>query len=94
MLGKSASPNIFLPPSFYEALDSTIRNVFWGLSWWLSGKESTCQCRRHGFDLWSRKIPRAAEQLSLCATTIEPVLWNPGSMTTKAQAPQQEKPPK
>ena len=27
---------------------------------WLSGKESTCQCRRHrrcGFDLWDGKIP-------------------------------------
>ena len=24
---------------------------------WFSGKESTCQCRRHGFDLWSRKDP-------------------------------------
>ena len=22
-----------------------------------SGKESTCQCRRHGFDPWIRKIP-------------------------------------
>ena len=22
-----------------------------------SGKESTCQCRRHGFDSWVRKIP-------------------------------------
>jgi len=21
-----------------------------GLLWWLSGKESACQCRRHGFD--------------------------------------------
>ena len=20
------------------------------LPWWLSGKESSCQCRRHGFD--------------------------------------------
>ena len=26
------------------------------LAWWLSGKESPCQCRRHWFDLWSRKI--------------------------------------
>ena len=25
--------------------------------WWLSGKESTCQCRRCGFNPWSRKIP-------------------------------------
>ena len=23
-----------------------------GLPWWLSGKESACQCRRHGFDPW------------------------------------------
>ena len=27
------------------------------LPWWLSGKESTCQCRRCGFDPWLRKIP-------------------------------------
>ena len=24
---------------------------------WLSGKESTCQCRRFGFDPWIRTIP-------------------------------------
>ena len=29
----------------------------WWLPWWLSGKESACQCRRHRFDLWVRKIP-------------------------------------
>ena len=28
-----------------------------GLAWRLSGKESTCQCRRHGLDSWVRKIP-------------------------------------
>ena len=28
-----------------------------GLPWWLSGKESTCQCRRNGLDPWVRKIP-------------------------------------
>ena len=27
-----------------------------GLPWWLGGKESTCQCRRHGLDPWVRKI--------------------------------------
>ena len=37
-------------------------------------KESACQCRGHAFDPWSGKIPHAAEQLSLCATTTEPVL--------------------
>ena len=28
-----------------------------GLSWWLSGKESACHCRKHKFDSWVRKIP-------------------------------------
>ena len=45
-----------------------------GLPWWLSGKESICQCRRCKFDPWSGKIPHAWEQLRLCATAIEPVL--------------------
>ena len=35
-----------------------------GLPWWLSGKESTCQSRRHGFDPCSGKIPHATGQLS------------------------------
>ena len=30
-----------------------------------------CQCRGHGFEPWSGKIPHAAEQLSPCATTTE-----------------------
>ena len=32
----------------------------WGLPWWLSGKESTCQCKRCSrcrLDSWIRKIP-------------------------------------
>ena len=28
-----------------------------GCPWWLSGKESACQCRSHGFDPWVGKIP-------------------------------------
>ena len=27
------------------------------LPWWLSGKESTCQCRRLGLNPWVGKIP-------------------------------------
>ena len=27
------------------------------IPWWLGGKESTCQCRRCGFDCWVGKIP-------------------------------------
>ena len=28
-----------------------------GLPWWLSGKESACQCMRHGFHSWVGKTP-------------------------------------
>jgi len=31
------------------------------LSWWLSGKESACQCRRYGFDPWVGKTPLEKE---------------------------------
>ena len=34
-----------------------------GLPWWRSGWESACQCRGHGFEPWSGRIPHAAEQL-------------------------------
>ena len=27
------------------------------LPWWLSNRESVCQCRRHGLDSWVRRIP-------------------------------------
>ncbi|CAN0549723.1 unnamed protein product [Rangifer tarandus platyrhynchus] len=54
------------------------------------GKES-CQCRRHEFNSWSRKIPRASEELSPYTTIIEPCstawgpqLLNPRSATTAA----------
>ena len=38
-----------------------------GLPWWLNGKESSCQCRRHGFHPWVGKIPwrRAWQPISV-----------------------------
>ena len=53
-----------------------------GTPWWFSGKDFAFQCKRHQYDPWSRKIPHAAEQQSLCAPTLEPVLWSPGTTTT------------
>ena len=32
-------------------------NLLSGLLQWLSDKESACQCRKHGFSPWARKIP-------------------------------------
>ena len=51
-----------------------IQDILLGLPWLLNGKESACQRRRHGFNPWSGRIPRVAEQLSPCARPIEPVL--------------------
>ena len=69
-----------------------------GLPWWLSGKESACQCIRHEFDPWSRKIPCATKQLSPRAPATEPErhshwvhvlqLWKP--MPRRPQAPQEK----
>ena len=68
------------------------------LPWWFSGKESACRGKTYRFDPSAEKIPHAAEQLSLWATIIEPVLESPGSATTEplrstARARQHEKPP-
>ena len=34
-----------------------IRYSIRGLPWWLSGRESACQCKRCGLDPWAGKIP-------------------------------------
>ena len=43
-------------PRGCKELDMTERLTL-GLPRWLSGKESTCQCRRYKFDPWIMKIP-------------------------------------
>ena len=42
-----------------------------GLPWWYKGWEPTCHCRGHAFDLGSRRILHAVEQLSLSAAAAE-----------------------
>ena len=76
-----------------------------GLPFWVNSKESACQCRRHGFDQWVRKISHDTEQpcvpqlLSLCTRVWSLQLLSPVTVTTEARgyprvhAPQQEKPP-
>ena len=55
-----------------------------GLPLWLSGKEFTCQFRRHRFDPWAGKIPGAAEQLSPgTTTTCKPELQSLETATTE-----------
>ena len=65
------------------------------LPWWSSDSESTCQCRRHGFNLWLGKILHAADQLnphvpqlrSLCSRAREPQLLSPRAATAEARSP-------
>ena len=46
-----------------------------GLPWWYSYRlKIHLPIQGNGFEPWSRKIPRAVEQLSPCATTTEPAL--------------------
>ena len=51
------------------------------------GEECTCQCRRHGFNPWSRKIPHAGgpQLLSMCSRAQEPKLLSPHATTNEAQ---------
>ena len=56
---------------------STSKDLWQGLPWWRSGRESACQCRGHGFEPWSGKIPHAAEQLGPWATITEPARLEP-----------------
>ena len=51
------SKELFVIETFSRHLSesfSILEVVERGLPWWSSGKESACQCRRHGFDPWER----------------------------------------
>ena len=62
----------------------SLKTLVLGLPWWLSGEENPCQFRRHVFDLWSRKIPRALEPLGHRSTAAEPVLQSREAAATEA----------
>ena len=48
-----------------------------GISWWLGGKESTCQCGRHGFDTWVRKPLQKEMATHFCILAWE-IPWTEG----------------
>ena len=70
-----ASPLAY-PPSLPILFLAHLKVVL-GLPWWRSGWESARQCRGHGFEPWSGKIPHAAEQLGPWATITEPAHLEP-----------------
>ena len=68
--------NAKIPPIQRIHHKYTFKNEM-GLPRWHSGWESAWECRGHGFEPWSGKIPHATEQLSPCATTTEPAHLKP-----------------
>ena len=63
-------------------------NAFFGLPWWLSGKESTCPDGKHRFNPWAGEIPCSVKQLNLRSAATEPVLC-----VLLQETPCNEKPP-
>ena len=49
-------------PGYVDRGTKVLKRLERGLPWWLSGKESACQGRRHRFDPWSRRIPQAVQR--------------------------------
>ena len=43
---------------------------YYGLPWWLTGKEIACQCRRHGLDPWIGKISWRRKQQTIFPSSI------------------------
>ena len=76
------SENCFSNLTFFFLLDISI-----GLSWWLSDKESTCQCRRHGLIPGSRKSPEEGNsnplQYSCLRNPTDRGAWQATSMGLK-----------
>ena len=56
---------ILLHIKYKHNTDLLYRQRTVGFPWWFSGKEPTCQCRRHGFDPGSRRSPREDLELGL-----------------------------
>ena len=61
------------------------------LPWWVSGKESACQCRRRGFNPWVGKIPwrrKTATQSSILAwrTPMDRGAWRLQSAAAAAKS--------
>ena len=47
--------------------------------WWLSGKESTCQCKRYGFNPWVRKTPLEKEMATCSSILAWKMSWKGGT---------------
>ena len=59
----TAEPGGLLPMGSHRVrhdwsdLEAAAAASLWGLPWWFIGKEPLCQCRRHRFYPWVRRLP-------------------------------------
>ena len=49
-------------PGYVDRGTKALKRLERGLPWWLSGKESAHQGRRHRYDPWSRRIPHTVQR--------------------------------
>ena len=57
LVDRSKDHRLCSKPAHYDSFQQREINCLEGLPWWLSGKESTCQCKRHRLNPWIRTIP-------------------------------------
>ena len=55
--GASGGPQILFRQDVSFSMCVLRSVITWWRPWWLSGQESTCQCRRRAFDPWVGKSP-------------------------------------
>jgi len=60
-----------------KLLHQHLLRIAGGLPWWASVYESTCHCRRHRFNLWSKRMPHVKGQLGQDWATTEPLCLEP-----------------
>ena len=60
--------------------------VYMGLPWWLSGRESACQCRRLKFNPWVGKDPLEKEMATHSSILAWEIPWTeePGGLQSMA----------
>ena len=81
------------PPPFLLCLTNryqALSNVGVGLPWWLSSKEATCQCRRHGFNSWARKIPLEKEMATHHSILAWEIPWTKEPGGLQSMGPQSQ----
>ena len=90
---ESCSSAPFLFAVFCHSLtlkEPNYKNEITVFPWWLSGKESACQCRRHAFNPVVQEYPtlhgaHVPQLLNLCSRAQEPQLLKPTHPTGRVQ---------